>query len=82
MFEFVPVLNVRLILELGISLTLIGAVACSTSGEPAVDSSPAAGKAAAVPGATDAPAKSESTDGNVNLLVTNIGDGKFDPFLT
>ena len=82
MFAFVPALNVRLILELGISLTLIGAFACSTSGEPAADSGPAAREPTAVSEATDAPAMSESTGGNVNLLVTNIGNGKFDPFLT
>ena len=75
-------LNIRLLLALGLAAGLIGAVACSTSEQPAPVTGSTSGDAAtAVPEATDAPAMTEETGGHVTVLVTNLGNGKFDPFL-
>ncbi|MCY3691684.1 MAG: ABC transporter substrate-binding protein, partial [Chloroflexi bacterium] len=78
-------LNARLLLALGLATGLIAAVACGgASDEPAPASSGDSGSAAAptaMPAATEA-MMAESSGGHVNLLVTNIGNGKFDPFLT
>ena len=76
-------LNIRLLLALGLAAGLIGAVACSTSEQPAPVTDSTSGDAAtAVPEATDAPAMAEEGGGHVTVLVTNLGNGKFDPFLT
>ena len=76
-------LNIRLLLALGLAAGLIGAVACSTSEQPAPVTDSTSGDAAtAVPEATDAPAMTEEAGGHVTVLVTNLGNGKFDPFLT
>ncbi len=76
-------LNVRLLLALGLTAGLIGAVACGTSEQPAPVTDSTSGSAAtAVPEATDAPAMTEEAGGHVTVLVTNLGNGKFDPFLT
>ena len=45
-------------------------------------SAPAAAAPTAMPAATEPAAMAEPTGGHVNLLVTNIGNGKFDPLLT
>jgi ABC-type oligopeptide transport system substrate-binding subunit len=75
-------LNIRLLLALGLAAGLIGAVACSTSEQPAPAADSTSGDAAtAVPEATDAPAMAEEAGGHVTVLVTNLGNGKFDPFL-
>ena len=76
-------LNIRLLLALGLAAGLIGAVACSTSEQPAPVTDSTSGDAAtAVPEATDAPAMTEEAGGHVTVLDTNLGNGKFDPFLT
>ena len=78
-------LNLRLLLALGLAAGLIGAVACGTSDAPAAPApaAPSSGSSdTAAPQATTAPAMAEEAGGHVNLLVTNIGNGKFDPFLT
>ena len=76
-------LNIRLLLALGLAAGLIGAVACSTSEQPAPVTDSTSGDAAtAVPEATDVPAMAEEAGGHVTVLVTNLGNGKFDPFLT
>ncbi len=80
--------NARLLLAFGLAAGLIAAVACGGASEPAAPAAPASsgdsGSSAAptaMPAATEA-MMAESTGGHVNLLVTNIGNGKFDPFLT
>ena len=78
--------NARLLLAVGLAAGLIAAVACGGASEPAAPAAPASsgdsGSApTAMPAATE-PAAAESSGGHVNLLVTNIGNGKFDPFLT
>lgn len=80
--------NARLLLAFGLAAGLIAAVACGGASEPAAPAAPASsgdsGSAAAptaMPAATEA-MMAESAGGHVNLLVTNIGNGKFDPFLT
>ena len=79
--------NVRFLLALGLAAGLIGAVACGgASDEPAPASSGDSGSAStaptAMPEAAEPAAGAETSGGHVNLLVTNIGNGKFDPFLT
>ena len=81
--------NARLLLAVGLAAGLIAAVACGGASEPAAPAAPAAPASSgdsgsaptAMPAATE-PAAAESSGGHVNLLVTNIGNGKFDPFLT
>ena len=80
--------NARLLLAFGLAAGLIAAVACGGASEPAAPAAPASsgdsGSSAAptaMPAATEA-MMAESSGGHVNLLVTNIGNGKFDPFLT
>ena len=81
-------LSVRFLLALGLAAGLIGAVACSgATDEPAASSGDSGSGAAstaptAMPEATGEAMMAESSGGHVNLLVTNIGNGKFDPFLT
>ena len=80
-------LNVRFLLALGLAAGLIGAVACGgASDEPASSGDSGSGSAStaptAMPEATEPAAGAEPSGGHVNLLVTNIGNGKFDPFLT
>ena len=75
-------LNIRLLLVLGLTAGLVGAVACGTSDQPApVTESTSGGAVTAVPKATDAPAMTEEAGGHVTVLVTNLGNGKLDPFL-
>ena len=79
-------LNARALLAVGLAAGLIAAVACGgASDEPAPAAPASSGDASAaptaMPAATEAMA-AESSGGHVNLLVTNIGNGKFDPFLT
>jgi ABC-type transport system substrate-binding protein len=81
--------NVRLLAALGLGAGLIAAVACGgASDAPAAPVAPTAAPASsdaaaptAMPEATEA-MMAEETGGHVNLLVTNIGNGKFDPLLT
>ena len=77
--------NARLLLAFGLAAGLIAAVACGGASEPAAPASSGdSGSSAAptaMPAATEA-MMAESSGGHVNLLVTNIGNGKFDPFLT
>ena len=80
--------NARLLLAVGLAAGLIAAVACGGASEPAAPAAPASsgdsGSAAAptaMPAATEPSAMAEETGGHVNLLVTNIGNGKLDPFL-
>ena len=85
-------MNVRLLLAFGLAAGMIAAVACGGASEaPAAPAAPAAAPASsgsaaaaptAMPAATEPAAMAESTGGHVNLLVTNIGNGKFDPLLT
>ena len=79
-------LNARLLLALALAAGLIGAIACGgASDEPAGSSGDSgAGSTAptAMPEATGEAMMAEESGGHVNLLVTNIGNGKFDPFLT
>ena len=81
-------LNARLLLALGLAAGLIAAVACGGASDEPAPAAPASsgdsGAAAptAMPEATEAMMMAESSGGHVNLLVTNIGNGKFDPFLT
>jgi ABC-type transport system substrate-binding protein len=89
--------DIRLLLAVGLTAALIGAVACGSSGEPDAATGGAGADTAASTGATDGsatgdttsspeataePSAYEITGGHVNLLVTNIGNGKLDPFLT
>ena len=78
--------NARLLLAVGLAAGLIAAVACGGASEPAAPAAPASsGDSGSAPTAMPAaaePAAAESSGGHVNLLVTNIGNGKFDPFLT
>ena len=80
-------LNARALLAVGLAAGLIAAVACGGASDEPAPAAPASsgdsGSAAptAMPAATEAMA-AESSGGHVNLLVTNIGNGKFDPFLT
>ena len=80
--------NVRLLAALGLGAGLIAAVACGGASDApapvAATAAPASSDAAAptaMPEATEA-MMAEETGGHVNLLVTNIGNGKFDPLLT
>ena len=80
--------NVRLLAALGLGAGLIAAVACGGASDepaaPAATAAPASSDAAAptaMPEATEV-MMAEETGGHVNLLVTNIGNGKFDPLLT
>ena len=82
-------LNARLLLVVGLAAGLIAAVACGgASNEPAPASSGDSGSSAApaaataMPEATEPAAMAESSGGHVSVLVTNLGNGKFDPFLT
>ncbi len=87
-------MNVRLLVAFGLAAGLITAVACGGASEaPAAPAAPAAAPASsdsgsaaaaptAMPAATEPAAMADSTGGHVNLLVTNIGNGKFDPLLT
>ena len=79
-------LSLRLVLALALAAALIAAVACGgASDEPApAASGGSAGSTAptAMPEATEPATGAEPSGGHVNLLVTNIGNGKFDPFLT
>ena len=81
-------LNLRLLLAAGLAVALTGAVACGVASEaPAATSAPAAMTAAteapaAMPAATEAPAMMAESGGHVTTLVTNLGNGKYDPFLT
>jgi ABC-type transport system substrate-binding protein len=90
-------LDIRLLLAVGLTAALIGAVACGSSGEPDAATDGAGADTAASTGATDGSATGDTTaspettaepsayqitGGHVNLLVTNIGNGKLDPFLT
>ncbi len=78
--------SVRLLLALALAAGLIGAVACGgASDEPAPssgDSGAASTAPTAMPEAAGEAMMAESSGGHVNLLVTNIGNGKFDPLLT
>ena len=78
--------NARLLLAFGLAAGLIAAVACGGASEPAAPAgsgdSGSAAAPTAMPEATEAMMMAESSGGHVNLLVTNIGNGKFDPFLT
>jgi ABC-type transport system substrate-binding protein len=79
--------NPRLLAALGLGASLIAAVACGGASEaPAAPAAAPASSGSAAPTAlpaTAAPAAmAEETGGHVNLLVTNIGNGKFDPLLT
>jgi ABC-type transport system substrate-binding protein len=90
-------LDIRLLFAVGLAAALIGAVACGSSGEPDAATDGAGADTAASTGATDGSATGDTTaspettaepsayqitGGHVNLLVTNIGNGKLDPFLT
>ena len=61
-------LNLRLLAALGVGVGLIAAVACG-------------GSSAAAPTAMPEAMMAEESGGHVSLLVTNIGNGKFDPSL-
>lgn len=81
--------NARLLLAVGLAAGLIAAVACGGASEPAAPAAPAssgdsgsAAAPAAMPAATEPAAMAEETGGHVTVLVTNLGNGKFDPFLT
>ena len=88
------ILNVKLLVALGLAISLVATVACGGSAEaPAAPAAPAAAPASsgdssaaaaptAMPAATEPAAMAEKTGGHVNLLTTNIGNGKFDPLLT
>ena len=72
-------LNIRLLLP-GLAAGLIGAVACSTSEQPApVIDSTSGDAATAVPEATDAPAMTEEAGGHVTVLVTNLATANLIP---
>ena len=86
-------LNARLLVAFGLAAGLIAAVACggaSNEPAPAAPSTGDSGSSAAPAQPTAMPAETQAGDammaeksgGHVNLLVTNIGNGKFDPFLT
>ena len=81
----------RLLAALGLGASLIAAVACGGASEApaapaaAPTAAPASSGSAAptaMPAAAAPAAMAEETGGHVNLLVTNIGNGKFDPLLT
>ena len=84
-------LNARLLLAVGLAAGLIAAIAC---GGPAAEPAPAAPASSGDSGSSAAPTAmpeaTESADammaekagGHVTVLVTNLGNGKFDPFLT
>ena len=83
--------NPRLLAALGLGASLIAAVACGGASEApaapaaAPTAAPASSGSAAptaMPAAAAPAAMAEETGGHVNLLVTNIGNGKFDPLLT
>lgn len=80
--------DVRLLAALGLAAGLIAAAACSGAAEtpaaaPAAATAPASGAApTAMPAATEPAAMAESSGGDVTVLVTNLGNGKYDPFLT
>ena len=86
-------LNARALLAFALAAGLIAAIACGGTAEPEPaaspsDSSSSAADSSAAP--TAMPAATESSDammadsagGHVSVLVTNLGNGKFDPFLT
>ena len=84
-------INLRLLAALGLGAGLIAAVACGGASEApaapaaaptAVPASAASAAPTAMPEAAQPAAMAEKTGGHVNLLVTNIGNGKFDPLLT
>ena len=80
--------NVRLLAALGLAAGLIAAAACSGASEspapaPAATTAPVSGAApTAMPADTEPAAMNESSGGDVTVLVTNLGNGKYDPFLT
>ena len=83
--------NLRLLAALGLGAGLIAAVACGGASEApaapaaaptAAPASDASAAPTAMPESAQPAAMSEETGGHVNLLVTNIGNGKFDPLLT
>ena len=83
------IMNVRLLAAFGLAAGLLSAVACGGASEapaaPAAapaSSGSAAAAPTAMPATTEPAAMAEETGGHVNLLVTNIGNGKFDPLLT
>ena len=84
------VMNVRLLTAFGLAVGMITAVACGGASEapaapaaaPASSGDSAAAAPTAMPAAAEPAAMAESAGGHVNLLVTNIGNGKFDPLLT
>ncbi len=76
-----------MLLALGLAAGLIAAVACGgASDEPApaptAASSDSGAAPTAAPEATEPAAVMEEAGGHVSVLVTNLGNGKFDPFLT
>ena len=79
--------NWRPLLAAGLAAGLIAAVACDSAPEPAAapaataTTAPAAAAPTAMPQATDA-MMTEATGGDVTVLITNLGNGKYDPFLT
>ena len=80
-------LNARFLLAVGLAAGLIAAIACgSPAAEPAAPaSSTDSGSSAAptaMPAATEPAAMADPSGGHVSVLVTNLGNGKFDPFLT
>lgn len=79
--------NLRLLAAFGLGAGLIAAVACGGASEapaaaPAAPASGASAAPTAMPESAQPAAMTEETGGHVNLLVTNIGNGKLDPLLT
>ena len=74
-------LNARRLLAMGLAAGLITAAACSGAEESAPADAGNAGSVA-MPAATEPAAMAESAGGDVTVLVTNLGNGKYDPFLT
>ena len=82
--------NLRLLAALGLGAGLITAVACGGASEapaapvaaPTAPASAAPAAPTAVPETADSSAMAAEDGGHVTLLVTNIGNGKFDPLLT
>ena len=84
-------INLRLLASVGLGAGLIAAVACGGASEApaapaaAPTAAPASSGSAAptaMPESADSSAMSAEAGGHVTLLVTNIGNGKFDPLLT
>ena len=84
-------INLRLLAAVGLGAGLIAAVACGGASEApaapaaAPTAAPASSGSAAptaMPESADSSAMSAEAGGHVTLLVTNIGNGKFDPLLT